>query len=260
VTTVARCKPCTRLPPSPFRVTAPGVTSARGHAANAAGRDWRSQLTTIRIYRWGAIGRYCWQERPCVAWLYRLAHNVYVDHLRRQRVTMSLNDESRRIEVSSKAAAAELAQGVDADLLARAMTCLTDEQRDVLLLKFFDGLGTEEMARIMGKRKRAMRALHSCSGSIQRDIASARCEAQARVRHGRRRKGQIAVPNAPAHSNADRSATSNKPTGADRIAGKHTADARLLARRMLTGPLGSTETFLVGKGTPGPFERWRQNG
>ena len=124
--------------------------------SHAAAEDLSQQ---VFLKAWEAIGRYRWHERPFIAWLYWLGHNVYVDHLRRQRVTLSLNDEQRPIELLSNAAAAELAKRMDADVLARAINRLTHEQQQVLVFKFFDGFGTDEIARIMDKREGAVRAL-----------------------------------------------------------------------------------------------------
>jgi DNA-directed RNA polymerase specialized sigma24 family protein len=48
---------------------------------------------------------------------------------------------------------------MNADVLGRAITCLTSEQQEVLIFTFFDGFGTDEIARIMDKREGAVRAL-----------------------------------------------------------------------------------------------------
>jgi RNA polymerase sigma-70 factor (ECF subfamily) len=113
----------------------------------------------VFLKAWEAIDRFRWQGRPFQAWLYRLAHNVHIDHLRSKRQTISLNDEERPIELASEAATAELAQRLDADLLARAVRQLTPEQQQVIILRFLDGFENAQIAQIMNKREGAIRAL-----------------------------------------------------------------------------------------------------
>jgi RNA polymerase sigma-70 factor (ECF subfamily) len=113
----------------------------------------------VFLKAWEAMGRYRWQGRPFVAWLYRLAHNSHIDHVRTQRPTASLNNDDHPLELASPAAAVELARALDADLLSRALGELTVDQQQVIVMKFIDGLDNEEIAHTMDKREGAIRAL-----------------------------------------------------------------------------------------------------
>lgn len=113
----------------------------------------------VFLKAWEAIGRYRWQGRPFLAWLYRLAHNAHIDHVRSQKPTTSLNNDDRPIELPSSAAAVELARALDADLLAHALEELTPDQQQVIVMKFLDGLDNEQIAQSMDKREGAIRAL-----------------------------------------------------------------------------------------------------
>ena len=53
----------------------------------------------------------------------------------------------------------EVAQKVDLDRLLSKLEHLTDDQRQVLILKFVEGLATDESAQVMGKNAGAIRAL-----------------------------------------------------------------------------------------------------
>jgi RNA polymerase sigma-70 factor (ECF subfamily) len=48
---------------------------------------------------------------------------------------------------------------IEADYLREALTTLTEDQQQVLVLKFISGMTTEEIARQLGKRAGAVRAL-----------------------------------------------------------------------------------------------------
>jgi RNA polymerase sigma-70 factor (ECF subfamily) len=113
----------------------------------------------VFLKAWEAIGRYRWQGRPFLAWLYRLAHNAHIDHVRTRKPTTSLNNDERPLELASSAAAVELARALDAEVLARALAQLTAEQQQVIAMKFLDGVDNEQIAQSMGKREGAIRAL-----------------------------------------------------------------------------------------------------
>ncbi len=125
-----------------------------GHQAEA--EDLTEQ---VFLKAWEAMGRFRWQGRPFLAWLYRLAHNALIDHLRSKRPTASLNDPDRPLDVVSDAAAVELAQQLDANVLAAAIQELTPEQQQVIVLKFIDGMENVHIAQVMDKREGAIRAL-----------------------------------------------------------------------------------------------------
>jgi RNA polymerase sigma-70 factor, ECF subfamily len=100
-----------------------------------------------------------WEGRPFLAWLYRLAHNVHIDHVRSHRPTTSLNNQARPFELSSARASRDLARCLDVDVLTDAMTHLTVEQQQVIILKFIEGFDNEQIALAMDKREGAIRAL-----------------------------------------------------------------------------------------------------
>jgi RNA polymerase sigma-70 factor (ECF subfamily) len=113
----------------------------------------------VFLKAWEAIARYRWQGRPFLAWLYRLAHNAHIDHVRAKKPTTSLNNDDRPVDVPSAAAAVELNRALDADLLARALGELTPDQQQVIVMKFLEGLDNEQIAQTLEKREGAIRAL-----------------------------------------------------------------------------------------------------
>jgi RNA polymerase sigma-70 factor (ECF subfamily) len=123
---------------------------------------------------WEAIGQYEWRDHPFSAWLFRIAHNLVVDYHRARRDIVSLDaaapqlrhragrDEMRPEQV--------LGDMLTAERLRAAMDRLTDEQQQVLTLRFFSGLSTGEVAELMGKRRGAIRGLQFRALSALRDI------------------------------------------------------------------------------------------
>lgn len=113
----------------------------------------------VFLKAWEAIGRYRWQGRPFLAWLYRLAHNAHIDHVRAHKPTTSLNNDDHPIDVASPSSAVELARTLDAELLSNALSQLTPDQQQVIILKFIEGLDNDQIALTMNKREGAIRAL-----------------------------------------------------------------------------------------------------
>ena len=112
----------------------------------------------VFLKAWEAIGRYTWYGYPFSSWLYRLAHNLVVDHYRTQREILPLNDTMliREEPIDPEVA---LARSLGANDLRRAILRLTPEQRQVICLKFIEGYSNSEIATLMQKKEGAIRAL-----------------------------------------------------------------------------------------------------
>lgn len=97
---------------------------------------------------------------PFEAWLYRIAHARVIDHWRRQqrRSTVQLDDPSLHdwLQVEDETSEADVLQY--RSLLA-ALRQLTDDQQQVIVLKFMSGCDNAEIARIMDKTEGAVKAL-----------------------------------------------------------------------------------------------------
>jgi RNA polymerase sigma-70 factor (ECF subfamily) len=82
-------------------------------------------------------------EAPTRAWLYRVAHNVAIDHLRRRRVLVV---DPSTTEVSTVDPLDGLASRLD---LRAALARLSTEQRSVLVEVYYRGATTMEAARAL---------------------------------------------------------------------------------------------------------------
>ena len=112
----------------------------------------------VFLKAWEAIGRYTWCGYPFSSWLYRLAHNLVVDHYRTRRDSVPLQDvlaTSREPEDPQDA----LMQTLDAAELKEAIYQLTEDQRQVISLKFIEGYENAEIAQMLNKKEGAIRAL-----------------------------------------------------------------------------------------------------
>jgi RNA polymerase sigma-70 factor, ECF subfamily len=123
---------------------------------NAA--DAEDLCEQVFLKAWEAIGRYKWCGYPFSSWLYKLAHNLVVDHYRTRRDPMPLNDLLYTpLEPADPENA--LRTTVEAEEINQAVAQLTGEQRHVIQLKFVEGYSNFEIAEMMNKKEGAIRAL-----------------------------------------------------------------------------------------------------
>jgi RNA polymerase sigma-70 factor (ECF subfamily) len=99
------------------------------------------------------------QGKPFLAWLYRIAHARVVDYYRRRgRRPDEAELDAQPIAVTDDVEG-ELLRGQAASALRTALSSLTDEQQQVIILRFIEGLNLEETAVSMGKNANAIKAL-----------------------------------------------------------------------------------------------------
>jgi RNA polymerase sigma-70 factor (ECF subfamily) len=102
------------------------------------------------------------------AWLYRIAHNLVVDHYRRQPPTPEAALDSS-VEGAGEDPV-DLVESRQAQERLRAATRrLTPEQQEVLALRFGEGLTAAETGQVLGKTTGAVEALqHRALASLRR--------------------------------------------------------------------------------------------
>jgi RNA polymerase sigma-70 factor (ECF subfamily) len=125
-------------------------------------------------------------------WLYRVASNALVDHVRRSRRTVPLgaragdgwadtdDAELRGVDaLGDDAATAAFTAALDRDELGRAIQRLPETHRRLIVLRFFDGLETDELCGLLGcsratyavRLHRALRALRAALAEESTDAA-----------------------------------------------------------------------------------------
>jgi RNA polymerase sigma-70 factor (ECF subfamily) len=131
-------------------------------------------LTTQTFLRMlEAIGGFRWREVPFSAWLFRIAHNLAMDHFRANR-RVQTEEKVPEPPGSEESSAEEQAM----HLMGRAgmlelIDDLSPEQRQVLTLKFLYGFANGEVATILGKTEGAVKSLqHRALASLQKQVVA----------------------------------------------------------------------------------------
>ena len=112
-------------------------------------------------------------------WLYRIAHNAVVDDFRRRKNRIALPLDERLVATQDDPVAT--AEGrIALESVKGAMVFLTEEQRTVVELKFFEQLSNLEVARVMGKTEGAIKSLqYRALAALRRQIAGSAREEDA---------------------------------------------------------------------------------
>jgi RNA polymerase sigma-70 factor (ECF subfamily) len=111
---------------------------------------------------WKALPGYKACGHPFVCWLYRIAQNQVMDYHRKKKTdaavtnNLKVDHESSQPNLLKQVIAAE-----EAGILARAIGKLTDEQQQVILLRFVERLSYTEISRILDKSEGACRMLQN---------------------------------------------------------------------------------------------------
>jgi RNA polymerase sigma-70 factor (ECF subfamily) len=118
-----------------------------------------------------SISSFKWRGAPFSTWLFRIAHNLVVDYLRKgkKRVTTPL-DESLVDSDSNPERVTEYR--LDIEQLISATKRLTAAQHEVISLRFAGELSVAEVAKVMGKSQGAVKALqHSAVVALRKALS-----------------------------------------------------------------------------------------
>ena len=133
----------------------------------------------VFLKAWEALPGYQQRGNRFTSWLYRIAHNVVVDQHRRRRqpiLSMPLS-EMGAWESKQSTALDQIIKAEEATVLASAIAQLDDDQQQVIILRFVEGLGHAEVARIMNKSKGACRVIqHRALAVLNRLLTDVREE------------------------------------------------------------------------------------
>ena len=105
-----------------------------------------------------SIKRYEERGLPMQAWLFKIAHNLVIDRVRTitKEKTVLVDAAAIRDESDPEAA---VERKMELERVAEAMKELSEEQREVLRLRFFGGLTSKEAGDLLDKNDGAVREM-----------------------------------------------------------------------------------------------------
>lgn len=119
-----------------------------------------------------SIGRFRWQSAPFSAWLFRIAHNLAMDHFRARKRWQPEEDVPEIPGSEEPSAEAEAMQSIGRESMMALIDKLSPEQQQVLTLKFVFNFANADVATILGKTEGAIKSLqHRALASLQKQVA-----------------------------------------------------------------------------------------
>jgi RNA polymerase sigma-70 factor (ECF subfamily) len=122
----------------------------RNEAEYLAGEVFVKALESLNSYKERGV--------PMQAWLFRIAHNLSIDRLRRKGRRASTPVEELPLE-SGDNPVAMAENNMEMERVKEAMQKLTREQREVVQLRFFGNLSSKEVGAVLGKADGAVREM-----------------------------------------------------------------------------------------------------
>lgn len=119
-----------------------------------------------------SIGRFRWQAAPFSAWLFRIAHNLSMDHFRANRRWQPEEEVPEPPDSEERSAEDEALQSIGRQSMMSLIDTLSPEQQQVLTLKFVFNFPNGDVATILEKTEGAIKSLqHRALVSLQKQIA-----------------------------------------------------------------------------------------
>jgi RNA polymerase sigma-70 factor (ECF subfamily) len=113
----------------------------------------------VFIRAWEALPKYELGKHPFSSWLYRIAHNLLVDHYRRRNPTTISTEDLARFSDPNQLPERIIGRQQENEALAKAIMQLDEMEQQVLLLRFVEGLSHREIGSIIGKSATASRVI-----------------------------------------------------------------------------------------------------
>jgi RNA polymerase sigma-70 factor (ECF subfamily) len=119
-----------------------------------------------------SINRFRWQSAPFSAWLFRIAHNLAMDHFRARRRWQPEENVPEPPGSEEPSAEFEAMQSIGRQSMMERIEKLSPEQQQVLTLKFVFNFANGDVATILEKTEGAIKSLqHRALASLQKQIA-----------------------------------------------------------------------------------------
>jgi len=134
----------------------------------ASAEDAEDVTTEIFLRIIENLRSFTWRGLPFAAWVFRIARNEIVSHVRRQKVRSATAQLTESIQDPSPDHVDELVTAFTIQAVREATALLPEAQRQVITLRFSAGLSVAETAQALGKTENNVKVLqHKAIAKLQ---------------------------------------------------------------------------------------------
>ncbi len=133
--------------------------------------DAEDLTTQVFVKMLESIGKFRWRSAPFSAWLFRIAHNLAMDHFRANKRWQPEEEVPEPDPGEGSAAEEEALESIGRQSMLQLIEKLSHEQQQVLTLKFVFNFSNSDAATILDKTDGAIKSLqHRALASLQRQL------------------------------------------------------------------------------------------
>ncbi len=141
------------------------------HMSVGSRHDAEDLTTQTFVKMLESIGRFRWRSAPFSAWLFRIAHNLAMDHFRARRRWQPEEEIPEPPGAEENSAEEQALASIGDASLLELIARLSPEQRQVLTLKFVFRFSNGETAAILDKTEGAVKSLqHRALASLHKHV------------------------------------------------------------------------------------------
>ena len=134
--------------------------------------DAEDLTTQVFVKMLESIGKFRWRSAPFSAWLFRIAHNLAMDHFRASKRWQPEEEVPEPDPGEESAAEEEALESIGRQSMLELIEKLSREQQQVLTLKFVFNFSNADAATILDKTDGAIKSLqHRALASLQRQLS-----------------------------------------------------------------------------------------
>ncbi|MCZ7547465.1 MAG: sigma-70 family RNA polymerase sigma factor [Anaerolineae bacterium] len=128
-----------------------------GYCVRRVATPQEAEDLTSQVFTRALVGLPKYRGGQVAVWLFRIAHNAVVNHLRGRRPQVSLEAADLDVTDDGPEPGARLDEAEALEALRDLVAALPDAQQDLLALKVVAGLTSEEVGAVLGKSAGAVR-------------------------------------------------------------------------------------------------------
>jgi RNA polymerase sigma-70 factor (ECF subfamily) len=111
------------------------------------------------VRAWEALPKYQHRKYPFSSWLYRIAHNLIVDYYRKKKPVPISNGMMRTHSGSIETLDELVDRKHETQLLVKAVQRLKELEKEIVLLRFVEGLSHKEISAMVGRSQSSCRVI-----------------------------------------------------------------------------------------------------